>query len=75
MLVQHISELEEWDAIFLQELLFKDELLIGGFPWRAQIGGERDMSVGYGHYHSLSVDGFHSLVCFVTVCIVGWVAS
>ena len=27
MLVQHISELEEWDAILLQELSFKDELL------------------------------------------------
>ena len=27
MLVQHISEFEEWDAILLQELSFKDELL------------------------------------------------
>ena len=27
MLVQHISEIEEWDAILLQELSFKDELL------------------------------------------------
>ena len=27
MLVQHISELEEWDAILLQELSFKDEHL------------------------------------------------
>ena len=27
MLVQHISELEEWDAILLQKLSFKDELL------------------------------------------------
>ena len=27
MLVQHISELEEWDAILLQELSFKNELL------------------------------------------------
>ena len=27
MLVQHISELQEWDAILLQELSFKDELL------------------------------------------------
>ena len=27
MLVQHISELEEWDALLLQELSFKDELL------------------------------------------------
>ena len=35
---------------------------IGGLPRRAQIGGERKMSVGYGHYHSLPVDGFHSLV-------------
>ena len=30
---------------------------------------------GYGHHHSLSVDGCHSLVCFVTACIVGWVQS
>ena len=78
MLVQHISELEEWDAILLQELSFKDELL-SLEELEASLGGHKlvanGMSVGYGHYHSLSVDGLHSLVCFVTVCIVGWVES
>ena len=29
------------------------------------------MSEGYGHHRSLSVDGFHSLICLVTACGMG----
>ena len=63
MLVQHISELEEWDATLLQELSFKDELLsleeLEASFGRTQISDECGVSVGYGHYHSLPVDGFY----------------
>ena len=44
MLVQQISEIEEWDAILLQELSFHDEFLpldeFRGLSWRTQIGDE-----------------------------------
>ena len=49
-LVQHISEFEEWDAILLQELVFKDEFIvgrIGGFPRKPQISEEPEMPVGH----------------------------
>ena len=77
-LVQHISELEKWNVILLQELDFKKELFSQEeleASLRAQIGDEPEMSVGHGHHHSLPVDGCHSLVCFVTAGIVDWSKS
>ena len=65
--VQHISELKVWDVILLQELSFKDELISMEELEASQLGDEPEMSVGHGHHHSLSMDGCHSLVCFVTV--------
>ena len=41
MLVQHISEREEWDAILLQELSFKDELLLSLEELEASHGGHK----------------------------------
>ena len=75
MLVQQISEVEEWDAILLQELSFHDEFL-SLEELEASLGGHKlvtnvERLWDKVFYRSLSVDGFHSLVCLVTTYV--WV--
>ena len=79
MLVQHISELEEWDAILLQELSFKDELLsleeleasLGGHKLVANVECPWDTAIIIHCRWMCAIRWFAS----VTVCIVGWVES
>ena len=68
-LVQHISELQEWDAILLQELSFKDEL-VRQDELEASLRGHK-IPLRHRYHHSQPMERRHPLVRFVTACAVG----
>ena len=65
-LVHHLFELEDWNAVLLQAVSFKDEQAdmdaLEASLWRSQIGDQARLSLGHIHWNSLLVRGFPSLV-------------